>query len=198
MSLYNDFIKKLNESSEVKKTYGDVPQEGKTEKLAKGKKVSIPTGKSKPKYTITKLKNVNKQATDAYVNDTDRVIDTITDKKHSDKGTAAKVNTKKAERKVKFPFGDKPEKSDSKLIKENEEVKECDKTEGFKTLKEDYDNGTWMKHQDAIENELMAAKEEMDEDAFLDFIDGVINLCQNYNGELNQLEGCSPKKEIRK
>ena len=45
MSLTKQILEKLNESAEVKKTYGDKPQEGKTEKLERGKKTSIPNGK---------------------------------------------------------------------------------------------------------------------------------------------------------
>lgn len=191
MSLTKQIFEKLNESAEVKKTYGDKPQEGKTEKLERGKKTSIPNGKADNKVKANKLQNVNNQAADAYANDTDKVMDKVDSKEQSDKGKVAKATVTKSDKKVKFPFGDKPQKSDSKLIKEGascEDCKECDKK-----LKEDYDNGSWMKHQTAIENELEAAKEEMEEDAFLDFIDGVINLCQNYGGQLNQLESAKIK-----
>lgn len=270
MSLTRQIFEKLNESAEVKKTYGDKPQEGKTEKLERGKKTSIPNGKASNKVKANKLQNVNNQAADAYANDTDKVMDKVDSKEQSDKGKVAKATGTKSDKKVKFPFGDKPQKSDSKLIKESDELKESENEvstiankeefnpgsvmnlgyknivefdkykvlsngsdaivlengstnyatkynssdnnfENFtqdeynaltntnlgectKTLKEDYDNDSWMKHQTAIENELEAAKEEMEEDAFLDFIDGVINLCQNYGGQLNQLESAKIKE----
>ena len=184
MNLVRNIFNNLNESAEVKKTYGDKPQEGKSEKLQRGKVASIPKGKGEGKYKVEKLQNVNKEAGEIYANDTDKVMDKIDSKEQSDKGKAASTIGTKADKTVKFPYGDKVDTpSDNKLIKECD-GSNCDKKE----LKEDYDNGTWMKHQTAIENEIEAAKEEMDEDAFLDFIDGVINLCQNYNGELNQFE----------
>lgn len=190
MSIYNDFMNKLNESENVKKTYGDIPQEGKTEKLTKGKSASIPKGKGNiEKYKARKLEKTNAQAEDIYVSDTDKVIEKIDSTEHSDKGTAAKLGTRKSDKAIKYPFGDKPGKSDSKLIKESKEVeecagKDCDKPE----LKEDYDNGSWKVFQDQIEQVLENAKDTMEQDAFLDFLDGVINLCQNYNGELDQFE----------
>lgn len=189
-------FKKLNESTEVKKTYGDKPQEGKSEKLQRGKTASIPKGKPEGKFKVEKLTNVNKEAGEIYANDTDKLMDKIDSKEQSDKGKVAKTTGTKADKSVKFPYGDKVDTpSDNKLIKESEDVKECDGANcDKKELKEDYDNGSWMKHQTAIENELEAAKEEMDEDAFLDFIDGVINLCQNYNGQLDQFE-CAKVEE---
>lgn len=66
-------------------------------------------------------------------------------------------------------------------------IKECDKPE----LKE-YDNGSWMKYQNAIEDAMEGARAEMDEDAFEDFCDGVINLVKNYTGEFDQYE-CDKK-----
>ena len=56
------------------------------------------------------------------------------------------------------------------------------------SLKESYDNGTWMKYQSEIESILENAKDSMEWDAFLDFIDGVISLCENYGGNVNQYE----------
>lgn len=195
MSITRSIFNKLNESAEVKKTYGDKPQEGKTEKLQRGKTASIPKSKSEGKFKVEKLQNVNKEAGEIYANDTDKVMDKIDSKEQSDKGKAATTTGKKSDKSIKFPYGDKIEQSDSKLIKESEEVTECDGAAcDKKELKEDYDNGTWKKHQDVIEAELEAAKEDMDEDAFNDFIDGVINLCQNYNGELNQFE-CAKVEE---
>lgn len=182
-------FKKLNESTEVKKTYGDKPQEGKSEKLQRGKTASIPKGKPEGKFKVEKLTNVNKEAGEIYANDTDKLMDKIDSKEQSDKGKVAKTTGTKADKSVKFPYGDKVEQSDSKLIKESEEVAECDGADcDKKELKEDYDNGTWKKHQDAIENEIDAAKEDMDADAFADFCDGIINYCQNSTGDLDQFE----------
>lgn len=55
-------------------------------------------------------------------------------------------------------------------------------------LKESYDNDTWMKYQNEIESILESARDSMEWDAFLDFIDGVISLCENYGGQPNQFE----------
>lgn len=189
MSLYNDFIKNLNEGTEVKKTYGDKPQDGKTEKLTKGKSASVPKGKGNiEKYKARKLEKNNAQAADIYISDTDKVIEKIDSTEHSDKGDVAKIGTRKSDKKVKFPFGDKVQASDSKLIKEGKNFEDRkDK------ITEDYDNGTWMKYQHMIEGTLESAKEDMDEDAFQDFCEGVINLVQNYKGDLNQFE-CAGKK----
>ena len=112
-------FKRLNESESVKKPYGDKPQEGKKEKLERIKKASIPKSKDTPKYKVEKLNNVNKQALPAYKNDTDKYMDNVDKTEHSDKGKIANRNTKKAERKIKFPYGDKVQKSDSKLVKES-------------------------------------------------------------------------------
>ena len=194
--LTRSILERLNEAEAVKKPYGDKPEEGKKEKLERGKKASIPKGKTDNKVKAEKLQNVNKEAPDAYANDTERVMSKADDKNHSDKGKVAKTTGKKADRTIKYPFGDKPEASDSKLVKESAEVEECDgqgceekKEECDKPLKEDYDNGTWQKHQEAIENEMEAAKADMDEGAFEDFCDGVINLVKNYTGEFDQFEG---------
>ena len=65
---------------------------------------------------------------------------------------------------------------------QGDDLNECNS----KNLKEEYDNGTWKKHQDAVENEIDAAKEDMDADAFADFCDGIINYCQNCTGDLEQ------------
>lgn len=56
-------------------------------------------------------------------------------------------------------------------------------------LKESYDNGTWVKYQNEIESILEKAHDSMEEDAFVDFCTGVINLCQNYMGDLDQYDG---------
>ena len=117
----SEIFKRLNESEAVKKTYGDKPQDGKTEKLQSGKTASIPKRKDLGKIKVTKLKNDNKQAADAYANDTDKVMDKIDSKEQSDKGKIAKTNSVKAERTIKFPYGDKAQKSDSKLIKESDD-----------------------------------------------------------------------------
>lgn len=56
------------------------------------------------------------------------------------------------------------------------------------SLKESYDNGAWLKYQHEIESILERAKASMEEDTFLDFVDGVIMLCQDYGGQSNQFE----------
>lgn len=76
-------------------------------------------GECFPLLESDKLQNVNNQAGDVYANDTDKVMDNINSKKQSDKGTMIKTSKTKSSDKVKFPFDDKPEKSDSKLIKES-------------------------------------------------------------------------------
>lgn len=127
MSLVSNIFKNLNESAEVKKPYGDKPEEGKKESLAKGKKKSVPKGAKvdNKKVPVEKEKNVNKQAKDIYVNDTSKYEDNKDDSKHNDKGDIAKKNTKKATTVVKFPYGQKVEKASTKLVKEEAEVKEC-------------------------------------------------------------------------
>lgn len=184
MSITREIFKNLNESAEIKKPYGDKPEEGKKEKLQKGKRTSVPKAKGNfERYKARKLEAKNKNAETIYANDTDKVMDKIDSTEHSDKGKIAKINGKKSEKTIKFPFGNKVEQSDSKLIKEGEEP-ECCKDK----ITEDYDNGTWMKYQNMIEGTLESAKKDMDEDAFQDFCDGVINLVQNYTGVLNQFE----------
>lgn len=118
-SITRSIFKRLNESESVKKPYGDKPQEGKKERLERLKKASIPKGKTENKFKVEKLNNVNKQAAPAYKNDTDKVMDKINSTEHSDKGEIAKQNTKKADRKIKFPYGDKVQPSNSKLVKES-------------------------------------------------------------------------------
>lgn len=195
MSITRSIFKNLNEAEAVKKTYGDKPQEGKAEKLQRGKVASIPKERAEGKFKVEKLQNVNKEAGEIYANDTDKLMDKIDSNEQSDKGKVATPTGVKSDKTIKYPFGDKVEQSDSKLIKESKEVTECDgKDCEKKELKEDYDNGTWKRHQDAIEAELEAAREDMEEDAFNDFIDGVINLCQNYSGALDQFE-CASVKE---
>lgn len=191
MSITRDIFQKLNESAEVKKTYGDKPQEGKKEFIKKGKASKVPRGKVDNKIKAEKLQNSNSQAADIYTSDTEKLMDKIDSKEQSDKGKVAKTTGTKSDKTIKFPFGDKVQASDSKLIKEGKDFEDCkDK------ITEDYDNGTWMKYQHMIEGTLESAKEDMDEDAFLDFCEGVINLCQNYTGELNQFECAkSCKKE---
>lgn len=116
----------LKEEKEVKKPYGEAPEEGKAESketvstgVKVGKEVKN-TSKVKP------LENKNKEAGEVYANDTDKYNDNIDDKEHTDKGDIAKENSKKADSTVKVPYGDKVETpSDNKLIKENEELEEC-------------------------------------------------------------------------
>ena len=143
MSLVSNIFKNLNESAEVKKPYGDKPEEGKKESLAKGKKKSAPKGKKEDnkEVPVEKVQNVNKQAEDVYVNDTSKYEDNKDDPKHNDKGDIAKKNTKKATTVVKFPYGKKVEKASTKLVKEEAEVKECgpECEPGKEPLKEGFD-----------------------------------------------------------
>lgn len=46
----------------------------------------------------------------------------------------------------------------------------------------------WMNYQIAIENLLEDAKESLGSDRFAEFCEGIINMCQNYMGDLNQYE----------
>lgn len=132
MKLTESIFRNIKESESVKKPYGDKPQEGKKEKLEKGKRTSVPKGKADNKFKVEKLQNVNSQAADIYPNDTAKNVDRIGSKEHSDKGKIAKQNTTKASSTVNKPFGDKIQASDSKLIKEGancdgEGCNECDK-----------------------------------------------------------------------
>ena len=60
-------------------------------------------------------------------------------------------------------------------------------------LTESYDESTWEKYQQQIESIIKSAKGEMDENTFLDFCDGAINLIQNYTGVLNQYDESAEK-----
>lgn len=192
MSITRDILQKLNESAEVKKTYGDKPQEGKKESIKKGKASKVPRGKVDNKIKAEKLQNSNSQAADIYTNDTEKLMDKIDSKEQSDKGKVAKTTGTKSDKTIKFPFGDKVQASDSKLIKEGKDFEDCkDK------ITEDYDNGTWMKYQHMIEGTLESAKEDMDEDAFLDFLSAVYNIISKYNNGSNQFE-CASAKSCKK
>ena len=167
MSVVNDIFKRLNESEKiVKKPYGDKPQDGKSEKLTRGKKVSVPKGKPENKYKVEKLKSVNSQAGEIFASDTDKVMNRIGSKEQSDKGKIAKANTTKAERKIKFPYGDKVQKSDSKLIKESDE-KEC--------VGEDECNKQKVKECDALNNNKLE-----ESDATPDFINDLKDFLNKY------------------
>ena len=132
MSITRSIFKNLYEAESVKKTYGDKPQEGKTEKLQRGKTASIPKGKAEGKFKVEKLQNVNKEAGEIYANDTDKLMDKIDSKEQSDKGKVAKTTGTKADRTIKYPFGDKVDTpSDNKLIKES-----CNRKERLNQLKE--------------------------------------------------------------
>lgn len=261
-----DIINKLNEAEEVKKPYGNTPQERGKEKLERGKVASLPKkeiGGSLAPSKFYKLKKNNAKAADIYTNDTDKVLDEVEDKNIGKGIINNKATlTRKAKLKKIVKYGDKPQPAiNNKLIKESAEGEEdynrscaeylfdlynktgepwkvgehlggmdevagfckrkgidLDKVEptaieknldllaggkldecGSKKLKEDYDNGTWKRHQDVIENELEAAKADMEEDAFADFCDGIINLVKNYTGEFDQydLECNTPGKIIK-
>lgn len=117
----NSIFKNLKEAEkkEVKKPYGDKPEEGKKIAAPSRKKASVPKAKGNiEKYKALKLQNNNKQAADIYASDTDKVMDKIDSKEQSDKGKIAKQNTTKASREIKKPYGDKIQPSTSKLVKE--------------------------------------------------------------------------------
>ena len=193
MSLVSNIFKNLNESAEVKKPYGDKPEEGKRESLAKGKKKSVPKGKKvdNKKVPVEKVQNVNKQAKDVYVNDTSKYEDNKDDTKHNDKGEIAKKNTRKATTVIKFPYGQKVEKASTKLVKEGEEV-----------LKEE--RGSWVQIQNdvirRIENAVMELEEaypEEKEDRVSEFLTGLCDMIKEIAEEhgyyVDLYEGC--KKE---
>lgn len=46
----------------------------------------------------------------------------------------------------------------------------------------------WMNYQTAVENLLEDAKESLGPDRFAEFCEGVINMCQNYIGDLDPYE----------
>ena len=108
MTLMSSIIKNLNESAEVKKTFGDTPEEGKEIRLVKGKKVSVPKTKNTSKsFKSIKLDNRNKQAADVFVSDTDKVLDQQADKKTgTGKGVLPKGKAKIYTDKVEKPFGE--------------------------------------------------------------------------------------------
>lgn len=55
-------------------------------------------------------------------------------------------------------------------------------------LSEDYDNNSWMKYQDIITNALDDAQRDMEDDAFNDFCEGVIQIVRSMPGEFNESE----------
>ena len=121
MRLTESIFRNIKEAESVKKPYGDKPQEGKKEKLERGKGKAVPKGKADNKFKVEKLENKNSQAAEIYPNDTAKYADKVDDKSHGDKGKIAKQNTKKASTTINKPFGDKIQASDSKLIKESVE-----------------------------------------------------------------------------
>ena len=206
MSITRSIFKNLNEAESVKKTYGDKPQEGKTEKLQRGKVASIPKGKAEGKFKVEKLQNVNKEAGEIYANDTDKLMDKIDSKEQSDKGKVAKTTGTKADRTIKYPFGDKVDTpSDNKLIKESEEVAECDGANcEKKPLKE-----SWISAQTMVEETIEEALHDEDledKDQAASFLEGIIEfvrgfadehgiaLAAEYYGECAKVEECSGKE----
>lgn len=68
----------------------------------------------------------------------------------------------------------------------------------YESIKENLNESGWMTFQTRIEDTLEEAKNTLDEDRFNEFCEGVINLCQNYLGELDQYDiQDSEKKEIK-
>lgn len=59
--------------------------------------------------------------------------------------------------------------------------------ESCKEELKEYDNGSWMKYQNQIEDTFENAKAEMDEDAFMDFCDGVEQLAKNYSNGFDNI-----------
>lgn len=181
MSLTKEIFNKLNEAAEVKKPYGDKPQEGKNEKLTKGKGASIPKGKADNKIKGEPLKNDNKEAAPIYTSDTEKLADKIDDTNHSDKGKVAKASGKRAERAIKYPFGDKPQASDSKLVKEGAEVKECDGKDCDNKL-----NESWMSIQTEVTNAIEKAMHDeslTDEDRAAEFLQGIVGFIYDFAEE---------------
>lgn len=157
MSITRTIFEKLNESteSEVKKTFGDKPEEGSVIKSERHN-VSVPkTLVNSKEFKSNKLENNNKQAGTVYANDTEKYMDIIDNKVQSDKGEIAKQTAKKSDKTVKFPYGNKVQASDSKLIKEGQ----------------DYDTRKYT-------NRLLDAVE----DGIIDK-DAVISACVNYMSE---------------
>ena len=67
-----------------------------------------------------------------------------------------------------------------------------------KNIKESELKEGWMTFQTRVEDLLEDAKSQLDENNFKDFCEGVINLCQNYLGDLDQYAiQDSEKKEIK-
>ena len=176
MSITRDIYKNLNEAEAVKKPYGDKPQEGKTEKTRNGKGKAIPSGKTDNKVKADKLDNVNSQAADIYPNDTEKNMDKVDSKEQSDKGKAAKTGGTKSDKTIKFPFGDKVQASDSKLIKEGDELEDCGEklTEG------------WMDCQNKVENtieEVLHDEVFTDTDKVAQFLEGIILFIKDFADE---------------
>ena len=64
-------------------------------------------------------------------------------------------------------------------------------------LKEAYEAGDWLKFQNQIEQVLENAKSQMSQDAFLDFCDGIINMCNDYMGALNESTKIKAKPSLK-
>ena len=178
----NNKIKKLREA-EVKKPYGETPEEGKAEakvKASKGVKIGNKVQNTAP---VKPLENKNKEAGDVYANDTDKYNDNINNKNHTDKGNIAKKNTKKAEKTVKVPYGDKVDTpSDNKLIKENEEFDDTEIKEG-----ENCDN-----NEELLNEKIVVGDEEygnVDQGSLDAVQNSILELLNNKCGEASKIEG---------
>lgn len=53
----------------------------------------------------------------------------------------------------------------------------------------------WMTYQNQIQNTLESAQNDLDTDRFAEFCEGIINMCQNYMGDLDQYE--ESNKELK-
>lgn len=171
MSITREIFNRLNESESIKKPYGEKPEEGKKQPIPKNSSKKVPTGKAVNIAKPSKLNKTNPQAADIYANDTDKLMDNIDSKNQSDKGKIAKTNTKKSDKTVKFPFGDKVQQSDSKLIKEGSDVLKEGWYEAQKTV------------TDSIEKalqEIASSYPDEVEDRQSEFLQGVIGIVRDY------------------
>lgn len=68
----------------------------------------------------------------------------------------------------------------------------------YESIKENLNESGWMTFQTRIEDTLEDAKGTLSKDEFDSFCEGVINICQNYLGDLDQYDiQDSEKKEIK-
>lgn len=73
-----------------------------------------------------------------------------------------------------------------KITKAETTVEESVKVKGENEPLKEYDNDSWMKYQSQIEDAFEGAKQEMDQDAFADFCDGISQMAKNYESGYNE------------